>query len=42
MFKTVFIIVLSVAIVGVLFFLYVKQKLKKHLEHYLAENNKKK
>ena len=41
MLKTVLIIVLSVAIVGVIFFLYVKRSLKKQLDHYLSKNNKK-
>ena len=40
MFKTILIIVLSVSIFGVLFFLYVKRKLKKQLDQYLSKNNK--
>ena len=38
--KTVIIIVISVAIFGVLLFLYVKRVLKKKLEYYLFKNNK--
>ena len=41
MIKTVFIIVSSVTFFGVLFFLYVKKKLKQQLNYYLAKNNKK-
>ena len=41
MLKTVLIIVLSVALVGVIFFLYVKRSLKKQLDYYLSKNNKK-
>ncbi len=40
MLKTVLIIVLSVTIFGVLFFLYVKKSLKKQLDYYLANNRK--
>jgi len=39
--KTVLIIVLSVTIFGIAFFLYVKNALKKHLNYYLSKNNKK-
>ena len=42
MLKTILIIVLSVAVFGVLFFLYVKRVLKKQLNYYLSKNNKKK
>ena len=42
MLKTMLIIVLSVAVFGVLFFLYVKNVLKKQLNYYLSKNNKKK
>ena len=42
MLKTVVIIVLSVTFFGVMFFLYVKKKLKNQLDHYLSKNNKKK
>jgi len=42
MLKTIAIIVLSVAIFGILFFLYVKRALKKRLAYYLSKNNKKK
>ncbi len=42
MFKTILIIVFSVTVFGVLFFLYVKKKLKNQLDHYLSKNNKKK
>ena len=36
MLKTILIIVLSVTIFGVLFFLYVKKNLKKRLNYYLV------
>ena len=42
MLETILIIVLSVGIFGVLFFLYVKRVLKKQLNYYLSKNNKKK
>ena len=42
MLKTIAIIVISVAIFGVLFFLYVRKALKKQLDYYLSKNNKKK
>jgi len=42
MLKTVLIIVISVAIFGVLFFLYVKKTLKRRLDYYLSKNNRKK
>ena len=42
MLKTVLIIVISVAIFGVLFFLYVKKTLKKRLDYYLSKDNEKK
>ena len=42
MLKTVLIIVLSVTIFGILFFLYVKRSLKNQLDYYLSKNNKKK
>jgi len=42
MLETILIIVLSVAVFGVLFFLYVKNVLKKQLNYYLSKNNKKK
>ena len=41
MLETILIIVLSVAAFGILFFLYVKKKLKKQLDFYLSKNNKK-
>tara|TARA_B100000470_G_C19478750_1_gene253449 strand:- start:294 stop:431 length:138 start_codon:yes stop_codon:yes gene_type:complete len=41
MLKTSLIIILSVAIFGVLFFVYVKNSLKKRLDYYLSKNNKK-
>ena len=41
MLKTVVIIVLSVTFFGVMFFLYVKKKLKNQLDYYLSKNNKK-
>jgi len=40
MIKTILIIVISVTIVGVLFFLYTKKALKKRLNYYLSKNNK--
>ena len=42
MLKTVLIIVISVTVFGVLFFLYVKKTLKKRLDYYLSKSNKKK
>ena len=42
MLKTTLIIVTSVTLFGVLFFLYVKRLLKKRLDFYLNKNNKKK
>tara|TARA_Y100000590_G_scaffold115510_1_gene131839 strand:- start:1746 stop:1877 length:132 start_codon:yes stop_codon:yes gene_type:complete len=41
MLKTVLIIVFAVTFFGVLFFLYVKKKLKDQLNYYLSKNNKK-
>jgi len=41
MLKKILVIVLSVAIFGVLFFLYVKKSLKKRLDYYLSANSKK-
>ena len=41
MLKTVLIIVLSVTIFGVTFFLYVRRALKKRLDFYLSKNKKK-
>ena len=40
MFKTILIIVISVTIFGVLFFIYVKESLKKRLDYYLSKKNK--
>ena len=42
MLKTILIIVISVSIFGVCFFLYVKKSLKKQLDYYLSEEKKKK
>mgnify|MGYP003724424523 CR=1 FL=1 len=42
MLKTILIIVISVTIFGVLFFLYVKKTLKQRLDYYLSKNNQKK
>jgi len=42
MLKTILIIIISVAIFGVLFFLYVKRTLKQKLDFYLSKNNNKK
>ena len=41
MLKTVIVIVLSVTIFGIIFFLYVKRALEKQLNFYLSKNNKK-
>ena len=41
MLETVVIIVLSVTFFGVIFFLYVKKKLKRQLGYYLSKNKKK-
>jgi len=40
MLKTIIIIVLSVTLFGIAFFLYVKKKLKKQLDYYLSKNKK--
>jgi len=42
MIKTVLIIVLSVTFFGVLFFLYVKKKIKEQIDYYLSINKKNK
>ena len=42
MLKTVLIIVLSVTLFGVIFFLYLKRLLKKQLNYYLKKNEKNK
>ena len=41
MLKTILIIVFSVSFFGVIFFYYVKKKLKKQLDYYLSKNDKK-
>jgi hypothetical protein len=41
MIKTVLIIVLSVTLFGVIFFLLVKRSLKRQLDYYLAKDKKK-
>ena len=41
MLETVVFIVLSVTFFGVIFFLYVKKKIKKQLDYYLSKNKKK-
>ena len=41
MLKTILIIVLSVTIFGILFFLFVKNALEKKLNYYLSKNSKK-
>ena len=41
MLKTILIIVISTAIFGIVFFLYVKRTLKKRLDYYLLGKNKK-
>ena len=40
MLKTILIIVMSVAICGILFFLHVKKLLKKKLNYHLSQKNK--
>ena len=42
MLKTILIIVFSVALFGVIFFLYGKRALKRQLNYYLSKNSKKK
>tara|TARA_X000001036_G_scaffold394774_1_gene395309 strand:- start:1013 stop:1150 length:138 start_codon:yes stop_codon:yes gene_type:complete len=42
MLKTILIIVLSVALFGLVFFIYVKRSLKKHLDYLVSKENKKK
>jgi len=42
MLKTILIIVVSVSVFGVLFFIYIKKILKKRLDYFLSKNNKKK
>jgi len=41
MLEKILIIVVSVSIFGILFFMYVKRALKKRLDYYLSKNNKK-
>ena len=41
MLQKILIIVISVTIFGVIFFLYVRRALKKQLNYYLSKNNKK-
>jgi len=41
MLQTILIIVLSVTIFGIIFFLYVKKSLRKQLDYYLSKNDKK-
>ena len=41
MLKTLLVIIVSVTIFGIAFFLYVKKALKKQLNFYLSKNNKK-
>jgi len=42
MLKTILIIVLSVSIFGIIFFVFVRNTLKKQLNFYLSKNSKKK
>jgi len=42
MLKTIFIILISVTLFGVVLFIIVKNSMKKRIEHYLKLNNKKK
>ncbi len=41
MLEKVLIIIISVTIFGIIFFIYVKNTLKKRLNYYLSKNNKK-
>jgi hypothetical protein len=41
MINTILIIVVGVSFFGILFFLLVKRALKKRLDYFLSENNKK-
>jgi len=41
MIKTILVILVSVGVFGVLFFLLVKNILKKRIDYYLKKNNKK-
>ena len=40
MLKTILIIIVSVSLFGVLFFIYVKRTLKKQLKYYLSKKKK--
>ena len=40
MLKTILIIVVSVSVFGVLFFIYIKKILKKRLDYFLSKNKK--
>jgi len=42
MLKTILIIVISVSIFGIIFYVYVKRTLEKRLNYYLSKENKKK
>jgi|LWDU01.1.fsa_nt_gi uncharacterized protein YxeA len=42
MLKTILIIVISVSIFGIIFFVYVKRTLEKRINYYLSKENKKK
>ncbi len=42
MLETILVIVISVTIFGILFFLYVKKTLERRLKYYLSKSNKKK
>ena len=42
MLKTILVIVVSVALGGILFFLYVKRALEKRLDYYLTKKDNKK
>jgi len=41
MIKTILVILVSVGVFGILFFLLVKNILKKRIDYYLKKNNKK-
>jgi len=42
MIKTILIIIISVSIFGLILFVFVKNQIKKRIDYYLKEKNKKK
>jgi len=42
MIKTILIIIISVSIFGLILFVFVKNQIKKRIDYYLEEKNKKK